>query len=265
MISQNISRFTDTPVQELETLIQGAFYNQVFRLALDNSMEQGGDLQVQAGLFNTLTPYLFNSGYLLQRQVYMNIAENELPKYMNTSSMTEKKDSELHYSGNDLVKKPDNMDPMNEWNSITTTDSESGFENIEAEENNSQNEEIKIYEESYSDQTPTAKKKIKKFHDAVMFSQYTQWLLGQTQLTESTFQTKKVKKKKSKIHISAQRSITPSDEIASESLAQILHKQGHYLEAKKMYKKLSIKFPENQERYQTEIEKLNQQIQENAG
>ncbi|MFZ1702912.1 MAG: hypothetical protein WAT79_01125, partial [Saprospiraceae bacterium] len=99
------------------------------------------------------------------------------------------------------------------------------------------------------------KKKLTVSHPSTR--NFTEWLLDKKQLHEYSTKKKK-RKKKSQIQISAKKSITPSDEIISESLAKILLAQGHLLDAKKMFKKLMHKYPEKRELYEVEIKNINQ-------
>ncbi len=67
---------------------------------------------------------------------------------------------------------------------------------------------------------------------------------------------KKKKKKKKKMHDLAARSLEQDDEIVSEMLANILALQGHKKQAKAMYEKLCLLFPEKKGYFAAKIEKL---------
>jgi hypothetical protein len=67
---------------------------------------------------------------------------------------------------------------------------------------------------------------------------------------------KKKKKKKKKMHDLAARSLEQDDEIVSEMLANILALQGHKKQAKAMYEKLYLLFPEKSDYFAAKIEKL---------
>jgi hypothetical protein len=67
---------------------------------------------------------------------------------------------------------------------------------------------------------------------------------------------KKKKKKKKKMHDLAARSLELDDEIVSEMLANILALQGHKKQAKAMYEKLCLQFPEKSGYFAAKIEKL---------
>ena len=67
---------------------------------------------------------------------------------------------------------------------------------------------------------------------------------------------KKKKTKKFKIKAFAQKSLTENNEIVSETLAQILVKQGSYKKAIQVYERLCLIFPEKSTFFAAQIEKL---------
>jgi hypothetical protein len=73
---------------------------------------------------------------------------------------------------------------------------------------------------------------------------------------DSIEKDKKKKKKKKKMHDLAARSLEQDDEIVSEMLANILALQGHKKQAKAMYEKLCLQFPEKSDYFAAKIEKL---------
>lgn len=95
---------------------------------------------------------------------------------------------------------------------------------------------------------------------------YTQWLMSLE--SSEIFDKKKKKKKKKKKSLKkkakkallkkqAKESIEPNEEIISESLAALLAEQGHHKKATKMYKKLSLIFPQKSDYFAAQIEALN--------
>jgi len=96
-----------------------------------------------------------------------------------------------------------------------------------------------------------------KDYDGV--SKYTSWLLDQESPKTKNVSKKKSgkkKKKKSKVLKIAKDSVKKSDIIISEPLAKILAEQGHKKKAKKMYKQLSLIFPEKSSYFASQIENL---------
>jgi hypothetical protein len=67
---------------------------------------------------------------------------------------------------------------------------------------------------------------------------------------------KKKKKKKKKMHDLAAKSIEEDEDLVSEMLANILAIQGHKKQAKAMYEKLCLLFPEKSDYFAAKIEKL---------
>ncbi len=67
---------------------------------------------------------------------------------------------------------------------------------------------------------------------------------------------KKKKKKKSEAELIAAESVKLSEEIATETLAQLLEKQGYYAKAIKMYERLSLEIPEKSNFFAAKIKTL---------
>lgn len=97
------------------------------------------------------------------------------------------------------------------------------------------------------------KKKAKKINDKIELSEFSQWLLTGNEEKESR---KLKKKKKSSSRNVFDKGQEQKPEVISEPLAQLFAAQGHKLKAIKMYKKLIKLFPENENSYQDEIEKI---------
>ena len=107
-----------------------------------------------------------------------------------------------------------------------------------------------------------------KDYDGV--SKFTNWLLEQKSingnheieekkpevLAEKKKDKKKKKRKKNKVLKVAQDSVKKSEMILSEPLANIMAAQGHIKKARKMYKQLSLIFPEKSSYFVAKIENL---------
>lgn len=126
----------------------------------------------------------------------------------------------------------------------------------------------------------TAKKKKKKSTSMVMVSSetsaYTQWLLSLrmansgdipyidwSENSERELKKKPKKqrlKKDAKIRAMAERSVQEREEIVSEALADLLLAQGHNKKAKKMYKQLSLIFPEKSSFFAAKIDQIKKNI-----
>ena len=96
-------------------------------------------------------------------------------------------------------------------------------------------------------------KKLFKLDDYSGTSDYVLWLCS---LSGKDVKTKKKQKKKSKIDETVKRSITKSDTIISEPLADLLASQGHSADAIKMYDQLILKFPEKSVYFAAKIDKI---------
>ncbi len=109
-------------------------------------------------------------------------------------------------------------------------------------------------------------------------SPYTKWLLelrgqyddtepyedlkaGGNGKSEKSKKRKKKSKKTNKAHRLASKSIKKQEDIVSEPLAALLVAQGHLEEAKEMYSKLSLIFPEKNSFFAAEIEKIKQKLE----
>lgn len=111
---------------------------------------------------------------------------------------------------------------------------------------------------------PVKKKKNKKKKKSISYdieelSPFAQWLLTQRSISDERISLSG-RDKSSKVKESAKKSIKASEDIISEPLAIILMKQGHYLESKKMFQKLSSRFPEKAEDYLRYISDINDMI-----
>lgn len=101
------------------------------------------------------------------------------------------------------------------------------------------------------------KSKKYKLQEYSGLSEYALWLMS----FKHDNLDKKIKKEEKKaqkrlLEASAQKSVTKSNEIISESLAKILEKQGHLDDAKKMYEQLMHKYPEKSRYFAAQIDKL---------
>lgn len=248
-------------IQWLESIIMGEMYNQPLRIVYTSLSGQDNNSFVLTGLYNTLSPFLFSAQYHLKpEEITKGVEMNKV-----TASGTLTNDLDMNMEQTRLLETvSDNMVIVSEDDA-----SEAVLVNVVAESNPmqpSENTEIsesakeEVFEmDAVLDDNPgkSGKKHKKKTILGGSLSVFTLWLLDQKPLESNTSNWQKKAGKKGKVNESAQKSITPSDEIISESLALILKKQGHYLEAKKMYKKLLLKFPEKAQDYEAEIKELN--------
>lgn len=115
----------------------------------------------------------------------------------------------------------------------------------------------------------TKGKSIKKSKRAFEFSPFSNWLSDLQTIQEGVTKTsdkkksskkkkKKNKKKLSKVEVSAKKSITLTNDIASDTLAMILANQGHNAEAIDMYKRLIEINPNKRKEYTSKIDQLSQ-------
>ncbi len=106
---------------------------------------------------------------------------------------------------------------------------------------------------------PKKGKKSKKFKlvDHSGISSYHQWLLSLRDADfEKRMQKQEEKAKQKRIEAEARKSVTKSDEIISESLAEILASQGHIDQAKKMYGQLMMKYPQKSIYFASKIDNI---------
>ena len=88
-------------------------------------------------------------------------------------------------------------------------------------------------------------------------SEYTLWLMSfEKDDIEKTLKKEAKRAKNRLLEESARKSVTKSEEIISDSLAQILESQGHLDDAKKMYEQLMHKYPEKSSYFAAKIDKL---------
>lgn len=244
-------------VEWVESLIFREVFNQSLRIIYNIIQDKEMSLNINTGLYNTLSPYLFDARYHLTptnteclKTGKFNIGENTRLHEEHLESqmmlMSEKQEDVFHKTfdedspANDVLEKI-----VQEPQLVTDLTSK-------RQQRPSDSGEKKTLKKGKK------KKKQKKKSSAVAgLSVFTIWLLEQKPLEGKKSKWQKKSVKKNKRVESARKSITPSDEIISESLALILTKQGHYLEAKKMLQKLLVKFPDKATHYKSEIDKLN--------
>ena len=105
----------------------------------------------------------------------------------------------------------------------------------------------------------TKKSKNKKFKldEYSGLSEYALWLMSfEKDDIEKTLKKEAKRAKNRLLEESARKSVTKSEEIISDSLAQILESQGHLDDAKKMYEQLMHKYPEKSIYFAAKIDKL---------
>lgn len=251
-------------VGDIESQIGYQPYNQLYRLILNRKMGENWDNRSSSAVYNTFSPFLTSSDVLLESPVvsFQDIYE----------ASDEKADETLVEMKNIEGKQEKTMALQEEYSSFS-----SEYKNLASEESEDstqieQNVEVIentdiILAENVEQQSGNpsdnpkkgGKKKKKKQKNKLLItslSDFSAWLLLQKQIAKQKKFDKEISKKE-KVKQSAQKSIVPSDNIASESLAKILQMQGHYLKAKNMYLKLIQKFPHQAEKYNMAIDELN--------
>ncbi|MCO6463089.1 MAG: hypothetical protein J5I52_02950 [Saprospiraceae bacterium] len=118
----------------------------------------------------------------------------------------------------------------------------------------------RIKSEAVTSEPSQKRKKMKKKFKLKEFSgisDYSQWLMSfKKEDLEKKIRKEEKKAKKRELEESARKSITKSDAIVSEPLADILVQQGHFDDAKKMYEHLMHKYPEKSSYFAAKIENL---------
>lgn len=118
--------------------------------------------------------------------------------------------------------------------------------------------------ENQSKPEKPSKRKIKKSKNKKFklveysgLSEYALWLMSfEKDDIEKTLKKEAKRAKNRLLEESARKSVTKSEEIISDSLAQILESQGHLDDAKKMYEQLMHKYPEKSSYFAAKIDKL---------
>jgi len=261
LIQNALNRLQGAESAIIDFLLRRGTYVQPLRLAID-ALEPQTRNQSLAGLYNTLTPYLIDSQYLLLVDHPDSQEEKNMISKTEGISFSEETKRSI---GQALSGEEGDFE-----NSITPSISEKKIPEVIQGDiiQNDRDQEVFDLQAQVSDNlNPPGKKKKKqkKIKDLeTEYSPFVQWLTEMKPLEAGSFSSKKSKKRKSKkyklIQETAQKSITPSDEIISESLAKILVAQGHLLEAKRMYKKLLIKHPEHTDLYSLEIDAINKKL-----
>jgi hypothetical protein len=251
-------------VGDIESQISHQPYNQLYRLILNRKMGKNWDNRSSSAVFNTFSPFLTNTDDLLESPV-VSLQDNFVSFGVNV-------DEPVVEMGNIEGKQEKTMALQEEYSSFS-----SEYINSESEESENSTKIDQIVEEnektvviqtddveqpggipSGNSKKGEKKKKNKQKNKFLItsLSDFSAWLLLQKQIAKQKKFDKEISKKE-KVKQSAQKSIVPSDNIASESLAKILQMQGHYLKSKNMYLKLIQKFPDQSEKYNLAIEELN--------
>ncbi len=251
-------------VGDIESQISHQPYNQLYRLILNRKMGTNWDNRSSSAVYNTFSPFLMSSDVLLESPVVSLQDIFEAPD--------EKADKPVVEMGNIEGKQEKTMALQEEYSSFSSEYINSASEESENSTQIDQNvEEIEKTDVVQTDNVEQpggipsgnskkgGKKKKKKQKNKLLItslSDFSAWLLLQKQIAKQKKFDKEISKKE-KVKQSAQKSIVPSDNIASESLAKILQMQGHYLKSKNMYLKLIQKFPDQAEKYNMAIDELN--------
>ncbi len=122
---------------------------------------------------------------------------------------------------------------------------------------NVNNQIPEISTEKKSDKKKKDKQKNFKLKEYSGISEYAKWLLSfkNVDVEKQILKEEKAVKKRA-LEQSAKKSVTKSDLIASEPLAEILAIQGHFDDAKKMYEQLMHKYPEKSSYFAAKINNL---------
>ena len=117
--------------------------------------------------------------------------------------------------------------------------------------------EIEITQQPKTGHKAKNKKNSFKLKEFGGLSSFSLWLMSlERDDIEKRLKKEAKRDQKRQLAASARKSITKSDEIISESLAQILENQKHFDEAKKMYEQLMHKYPEKSRYFAAKIDKL---------
>jgi hypothetical protein len=253
-------------VGDIESQISHQPYNQLYRLILSRKMGTNWDNRSSSAVYNTFSPFLMSSDVLLESPV-VTLQDNFITSGVNV-------DEPVVEMGNIEGKQEKTMALQEEYSSFSSEYINSASEESESkiatqiDMNVEEIEKTDIIQADNVEQPggiPSdhskkgGKKKKKKQKNKLLvtsLSDFSAWLLLQKQIAKQKKFDKEISKKE-KVKQSAQKSIVPSDNIASESLAKILQMQGHYLKAKNMYLKLIQKFPDQSEKYNMAIDELN--------
>jgi hypothetical protein len=242
-------------VGTIEDWISKEPYNQVLYLLMLRKKPDYLENDFSIGIHNSLTPFLFNPDYLVnissvEKEIFSDSDKNDVLLFQEPVFKANNPENEL--SGIPLNQEPELH--MTENNDIRVESIMITPKNLDMPK------ELTPEVKDKGNDSKNIKKRIMEKNNIpadVVGNSYTDWL----QLQKPIYAySKKKKKKNDPVLMSAQKSITPSEEIISEPLAKILFIQGHYLEAKLMYKKLSIKYPESTEKYIKEINEINEKL-----
>ncbi len=105
--------------------------------------------------------------------------------------------------------------------------------------------------------TKKVKKKKFKLNEYSGISEFSKWLLSfKEKNVEHKIRKEEKAAKKKALEENAKKSVTKSDAIVSEPLANLLAEQGHLDDAKKMYEHLMVKYPEKSSYFAAKINNL---------
>lgn len=118
-------------------------------------------------------------------------------------------------------------------------------------------EDIAIHTGKKNTKKNKQKQKSFKLKEYSGISEYAKWLLAFKKVdVEKQIRKEEKAAKKRALEANAKKSVTKSDQIASEPLAEILAIQGHFDDAKKMYEQLMHKYPEKSSYFAAKINNL---------
>lgn len=189
----------------------------------------------------------------------------------NTSSQKSKSAPTVNFE-NSIHNDPQNDNEMTEFHFLNRTDSEQnidsdGLSNLEnhdlvpiiPDQNVSRSVNIDASVKKISKKKSKKNKKNQKFklNEFAGITSYSRWLLSfkRNDVEDKIAKEKKAQRKRHLAEI-AKKSVTKSDTVVSEPLADLLAQQGHFDDAKKMYQQLMHKNPEKSRYFAAKIEDL---------
>lgn len=270
-VVHNPSVLDSISVTEIEELISQVPSSDIYRMILDKKMSRNHSHEsILAGSDKMLlSEFSFEAVLDLQN---VSELEKKTTTIENTSTNTEMKEESVVFNvehqglAEDVIiyektdvkienSENENIIPLNE-------NENTAFENMRVEEiKNDLEAEIDENETLPKNKKIGKKKKQKqksfKLKEYSGISEYAKWLLTFKNVdVEKQIRKEEKAAKKRALEANAKKSVTKSDLIASEPLAEILAIQGHFDDAKKMYEQLMHKYPEKSSYFAAKINNL---------
>jgi hypothetical protein len=266
------SLLDEVSVSDLELLVQSFPYSSAYKALLDKKMkfnqshgyalQQSSPTFVHYGLHsNTIIPNisspnivnLFTEPQQISSSSDGNTESSELP--INQTIV----ESNILMDVNEVEVVQELVVAENIDNQSFSSDDELIGVEVNWKDDSASEVAIETANLSSPDKEPKTKKKSKKFklNEFSGISEYAKWLLSfKNEDIEKRIKKEEKAKKKKQLEDTAMKSITKSDAIISEPLAEILFLQGHLDDAKKMYEQLMHKYPEKSSYFAGKINNL---------